>query len=436
VSVPETPKPGGGFNFEPLNHLNFADDNTMVAHEFGHNATTRLTNDRPSDWCSPAPGGSCQNVPGWSLFDDLADSWASHLESTNCIGGWVAQNRGGVGAGLYCNPFHDDWGALPRRLEVVTPFNETVRQDHFPEKRKFFSTEIHSNGEIAAAALWEVRLGLRSKCRTSGVPQFGVRFQRALRRTGQATFVGAPDSDLGIYQRLHDLEKQMVYEWWTSGLPGGPPAFKHNGAHSTNKVTAGFARAGLFLVEPHCLMGQSVSDPRCPTGDNAGDAVIDINDNDLADDLTIDGVSYPENDYLRLGDPTPPTFSVWTGPRYRLNGLNGAATYQNPAPCYPEFQVEVSTDPAFPSAATVTSPWLSVDRNPSTVSSPECDGTWQPAAADWTTLQAGGAGSKIYYRARTRASAGGDVRISTEPGGIFTVPPPYAVLTISGQPDY
>jgi hypothetical protein len=225
-----------------------------------------------------------------------------------------------------------------------------------------------------------------------------------------------------------------VYEWWSSGLPGGPPAFKHNGAHSTNKVTAGFARAGLFLVEPHCLAGQPVTDQRCPTGDNGGDAVIDILDNDLTDDLEVDGVSYPENDYLRLAGATP-TFIVWTGPRYRLNGANGAATYQHPAPCYSEFQVEVSTDPAFPLGSTVMSPWLSVDRDPSTTT-PTCYGTWQPEAPDWATLQAGGAGSKIYYRARTRAGASGDVRISTEPGGIFSVPPPYAVLTINGQPDY
>ena len=432
-SVTEISAPGGGFVADPLNYLNFADDNTMIAHEFGHNATSRLTNDRPPGWCSPGPGASCPVVRDWNMFDDLADAWASHLESTNCIGGWVAKNRGGVDSALRCESFHDDWGGLPRRLEVVTPFNHAVRQDHFPEKRQI-STEEHANGEIAAAALWQVRLGLRSKCRTSGIPQFGVRFQRALRRTGQALFVGAADSDFGLYERLHDLEKQMVYEWWSSGHPGGPPAFKHNGAHSTNKVTAGFARAGLFLVEPHCLAGQPVTDGRCPTGDNGGDAVIDILDNDPTDDLEVDGVSYPENDYLRLAGATP-TFIVWTGPRYRLNGATGAATYQNPAPCYSEFQVEVSTDPAFPSGSTVMSPWLSVDRDPSTAT-PTCYGTWQPEAPDWKTLQAGGAGSKIYYRARTRAGAGGDVRISTEPGGIFSVPPPYAVLTINGQPDY
>ena len=82
------------------------------------------------------------------------------------------------------------------------------------------------------------------------------------------------------------------------------------------------------------------------------------------------------------------------------------------------------------------SPWLPVDRDPTSLATPECYGTWQPSPVDWTSLQAEGPGSRIYYRARTRAGVSGDERISTEPGGIFSVPPPYAVLTSDGQPDY
>ncbi len=38
VSVPENQAPGGGFTADPRNMLNFAADNTLIAHEFGHNA--------------------------------------------------------------------------------------------------------------------------------------------------------------------------------------------------------------------------------------------------------------------------------------------------------------------------------------------------------------------------------------------------------------
>jgi hypothetical protein len=85
----------------------------------------------------------------------------------------------------------------------------------------------------------------------------------------------------------------------------------------------------------------------------------------------------------------------------------------------------------------VNSGWITVDTDNTTAASPECYGTWTPSAAQWTTLQAGGAATRLYYRARTRDAADANERVSTQPAaGLWTVPPPYAVLTTTGQSDY
>jgi hypothetical protein len=429
---PACPNYYSGVPADPRNHMNFAHDNSMIGHELGHNATWRLTELRPTDWCSTPP---CALPVGWGVLHDLADFWGAHLESTPCIGGWVAKNMRGIGASLNC-ALSDENNKLPRKLEVTTPLNAGDPRDHFPEHRRRFGGGDYSNGQIGGAALWQVREGMRSKCRPSGLPQFGVRFQRALKQTGffgfEPTF-----SDRGVYQLLYDLEAKMADQWATSGSPGGPPAFAHNGPHTTNKVTAGFARAGIFLIPYQCLGSATVpGDPTsCPAGGNGGDAVIDVDDNDTADDLALNGVTHPEGDFLKLGGPAP-TFHVWTGPRYRLNGSAGAATFTNPAPCNARFQVEVSTDPAFPAGSTTTSAWVTVATNPGSIT-PQCYGTWTPSWTEWTALQAGGAGSRIYYRSRTQNAAGGNGRVSTLPGnGLWTVPPPYAVITATGQSDY
>jgi hypothetical protein len=429
---PACPSYYSGAPADLRNQMNFAHDSTMIGHELGHNATWRLTDQRPANWCSSV---NCQIPVGWGVLHDLADFWGAHFESTPCIGGWVAKNMGGLDASLNC-ALSDENDKLPRKLEIGTPLDASDPHDHFPEHRQSFGGGEYSNGQIGSAALWQVREGMRSKCRPSGLPQFGVRFQRALKQTGFFGFEPTY-SDRGVYQLLYDLETKMTDQWATSGSPSGPPAFAHNGAHSTNKVTAGFARAGIFLIPYQCLGSATVpGDPTsCPSGGNGGDAAIDVDDNDTSDDLVLNGVTHPEVDFLRLGGPAP-TFHVWTGPRYRLNGSAGAATFTNPAPCNARFQVEVSTDPTFPSGSTIASAWVTVTTDPSSTM-PQCYGPWTPSAAQWTTLQTGGAGSRLYYRARTQNPAGANDRISTSPGnGLWSVPPPYAVITASGQSDY
>jgi hypothetical protein len=345
----------------------------------------------------------------------------------------VCKNRGGVDQSLGCNPLHSEDGDSPRLHVVTVPFNPDDPLDHFPEHRAF-GTDQYSNMQIPTAALWQVRSGMASKCRPSGIPQYGVRFQRAMRETG---FLGSlpPNTDLGLYQMLYDMEFSMVDQWATSGSPGGPPAFAHNGPHSTNKVTGGFARTGLFLIPYPCLDNDplTTNPDVCPSGENGADAVIDIDDNDPGDDV-IGGVLSPEVDFLEAGGPAP-TFHVWTGTRYRFDAATGAGIFDNPSPCNKKFQVEVSNDSDFPVSGTITSPWVIVDTNPISANTPECYDTWTPNNADWATLQAGG--DRIYYRARTRDNLDGNERLSTLPGnGLFDVPPPYAVITPDGQSDY
>jgi len=412
--------------------LNMAHDNTVIGHELGHTLTRRFGCERPKSWCDST---DCPIPVCWKRLHDLADFWADHFESTNCTGGWVAKNRSGTDSHLDCAK-HKEANGLPRRHQVDLPFDPAKPGDHFPEHRLLWTND-YADGQIGAAALWQVRLGMRSKCRPSGAPQFAVRFARALRETGMFSAT-PPHTDRGIYRYLTELGREMLEQWATSGDPGGPPAFRHNGRHTTNKLTSGYARAGLFFVPPACIDGDPASSDAgfCPDGDTGGDAVIDVDDLDAADDPEIRGVVHRETDFLELGGPAP-LFHVWTGPRYRFEADGEAATLTDASLCNAEFQVEASLDPSFPEAATVTSPWIGVDRDPVSEDTPECYGTWQPSDADWETLQADGLLSRLYYRARTRDESGGNVRLSTEPGnGLRSVTPPYAVLTADGRSDY
>ena len=415
--------------------LNFAHDNTWIGHELAHNITGRQYTDRPMNWClgpeldPGTPATPCPTPTGNYLYHDFADAWSAQFENTNCWSGWGSKNEGGIPNGsLNCVANTSEAGWSPRLHQVTVPFNAATPGDHFPEHRSL-GTSGYADGQIAAAALWEVREGMRSKCRPSGTPQYGVRFMRTLRTTGWFG-VSPGSSDQGIFRGLLDLEVKLLNQWFTAGTSGGPPAFKHNGPHTANKVTSGFARAGIFVIPHQCIDGNTgTSDPmRCPGGELGADAVIDIDDNDPADDPLVEGITHPEVDYLEKSGP-PPTFHVWTGPRYQFSG--GSANFPNPSLCNSRFRVQVANDSAF-TVNLFQSGMNNVDRDPTTPN-PECYGTWSPSPGQWNTLKNGG--DRIYYRVTSSNPGNADQRTSTQPGnGLFTFPPPYAIINDTGTP--
>ena len=425
-----------GSNDLPLPGTN---DPTSMVHEFGHIITPRLQERRPSNWCGMA---SCPmpTAAGHDAFHDFADGLGHAYASVNCQGGYSRKNVGGANASFLCVANHNEGGLLPRLSDAAVPFDPAVSvHDHFPEKRAV-QTSDYADGQIAGAALWATRRGMRSKCLPSGTPQYFIRLIRALYAFG--FLASASGADRERYRFLQDLEKQLVNQWATSGQPGGPPGFAHNGAHTTNKVTSGFARAGMFLVPWQCIDGDNATtEPSsCPGGENGGDAIVDVADNDPADDPTIDGVLHPENDWLERAGP-PPTFHIWTGPRFKFTAAGSASGFTpslaTPSPCYVQFQVEVSDTADFSGTVATSTPGAGPWQTVSQTTVPQCYATWTMGVGPWNMLKGSSGDVRLYYRVRTRNVMGDAAteRISTSPGaGLYAVPAAYAVVRESGQP--
>lgn len=415
-------------------YLSYAQDGTIVAHEVGHLAVKRLTVDRPEDWCGRP---TCPKPVGWLALHELADAWADHLQDTNCVGGWVAKNVTDTDSNKNCvgtNPevssdgLHSEDSELPRRHELGLVLQPQTPRDHFPERIRSHVVNSmereYASMQIASAALWQLREGMASRLPVLGGLRYFQRLVAALRATGLS--VEAPaTTDEGIYSYLYDLQSELLKRWAPAGSTGD---------RTTNEVLAAFARAGLFVLPPECLDGNSATTVSafCPDGENGADAVIDIDDSNLKDDLVIEAVHHPESDFLQLGGPAP-TFHVWTGSRFTFR--DGVANLDEPA-CNAELRVEASTNENFaPGPATADSGWRPVDADAAQPSDKTCQGAWTPSEADWVKLQALGNGSKIYYRAQTRDSAGGNLRSSTAPGnGHWSVAAPFAVVSESGVP--
>ena len=133
-------------------------------------------------------------------------------------------------------------------------------------------------------------------------------------------------------------------------------------------------------------------------GENGGDAVIDIDDNDTADDEPVLGVPHQEVDYLKRSGAAP-TFLIWTGPRYRFssglanNGLTASA------PCNKQYMVEAATDENF-TMNLVTGGWTSLP----TAGVP-CFVRLPLPPTQWDTLKGGTVNNSCLYRVTTRMSS-------------------------------
>lgn len=401
--------------------MNGAQDVTVMAHEMSHLFVQRLQERRPPTWC----GNAACNMPdslGHNILHDFADSFAFAYASVDCFAGWTAKNLDGTDKRLHCKGKTEEGGGWPRKAELP--------QDRFPEHRSGIYKDEYANGQIAAAGLWEVRKGLRSKALLAGTQGYWVNLLRSLWNFGFtantcSSFTTANGTnvystcDRDVFLYLQDLERAMVADWLTAGPGGG---------QSANKVLSGWAKAGLYLVPFDCLDGKpgTAVPGACPNDSNpeAGlDAVIEIDDQDTGDDSEMDGVVHPEVDYLQFDEP--PRFQVWTGPHYRFNG-DGTANRNAPLPCGDRFQVELAADPQFGTVWTKGPQLLKPN-------DPPCWGEVILTPGEWAAAQTV-TGSKVYYRARTWDVHGRE-RLSTLPGGgAFQVAAPFALITVDGKP--
>lgn len=414
--------------------LNGVHDAGTLTHEMSHLGVKRLQERRPKGWCKPPAGApaACPQPEGRGLFHDFADAMANAYTSTNCFSGWTDKNAGVADANRYCKDpaTTSERGGFPRLAQVADVFDPGDPGDHFPEHHGGANTTDYADGQIAAAALWRVREGMRSKSAAAGTVEYWVRLNRALWSFGFVRPVCsqmkgenevATTCLLDLNRYLQDLERRLVEQWAAAPKTGAA------GRHTANKVLSGFARAGVFLTLHQCLDKPTRTSVSCfVAGQSAGDAVIDVDDRDPADDPVVDGVTHVEVDYLKRGGP-PPLFRVWTGPRFHFEqaGSEIVASTRPPYLCHARYQVEVAADEGFAKGF-----WKSA-----VLPAPDCHGEVELPASAWSALQGGPGSARIYYRVRTWDAANGNPRLSTSPGaGAFNVPPPFVVVNDAGKP--
>lgn len=183
-------------------------------------------------------------------------------------------------------------------------------------------------------------------------------------------------TDKSIHDSYQNLLRQLAPLYQSSRL--------------IHKLLAGYARAGIFLA------------PK--------DAIVDI-----------------DHSYLNRNSATVPVFTIWTGDDYTFTGNTVVTT--GVLPFNTQFQVELANDQAF-TVNHITTAWLS-----GVASAAGGTATWTLPVADWNTLKAG---TDLYYRITTRDAAGGNIRVSWQPGNNFLgvdVPVGRAAINGTGSKD-
>jgi hypothetical protein len=391
-----------------FNYLQEADDETLIAHEVGHILTNSLTTERPSAWCGS--GLICPSPADVFILHDLADVWSDHFANTNCIASWAGRNTGGSLRGVDCAHHHED-DTFPRLYEVRTPFDAGRPGDHFPEHRD--STKLpdpYADMQIAAAALWEVRRGVRSLDWAVGHVWYASHLVNALTSLNPAVFQ-AGSNDRSIYDGLRELELELVRQ--SADFPG----HSQPGSEPTAKVIAGFAKAGIFLVDSNCLLTAA----QCP----AGDAVIDVELDPGAAASLGEGQPRMQSIYFTATGPRP-QFQIWTGPRFRFDREGSARPVRGIARCYSQFRVELSIDRDFHDVYAGTG---SVNVDNSKEQETPCFGVWSPDDETWRWITSHPVGTRLYYRAITSGVDGNEARSTLSPAaGTWSLCPPSIVL--------
>ena len=238
----------GGRNIVPNSnqrtgkYFNLAGDASIVVHEAAH-------------W---ARGFRGINLGG-ALDEGLADFWAMSFFNTPVVGEWAS--LGGQASSETSTPQD---GTLPREADERDMYwNLHNSVEGRPES--------HSQGQTIAWALWSSLAGMKALCGTAGdtdEPDTLARFLieaaliRALPvlttsevRPGLENYVAFASVLDGMLVQLKDLRLSLPSE---SGIDVGE-----------NKITTGFARAGIFSRTHPTIAAIDISSDRISTASNA-----------------------------------------------------------------------------------------------------------------------------------------------------------------------
>lgn len=400
-----------------------AQDATIMTHEFAHVLMDGLLASRKDDWCGE--GLACPVPLDSDIVHDLADGLSAVSNRSQWFGAWWGNDDP--------ETKHNEHGGTIRKFEPAV--------DHFPEHRDWDQIAYHSkgyaDGQIGAAAIWAVTESMHGWGGEHGRAAFETALLNALpshfipkacRAFEQGAECDYPDDcDVDVYRYLHFLLNDLIRNDIAAGV-----------SVTSNKVAAGFAEAGIFLVPPGCIGATTSADPvdaandYCPSGPYGGDAVVNITDDWLSNGSG--------NSPLEV-----PVFRVWTGPRFRFQGDRADVVEPSEMPCNPFYKITIANNPEFQhdeskGVLSRDTAWLEAE---------DCEATWSHSTdsnpdpewmAFWAKLAA--TSPRAYYRVVTsdsNAANAPSLSSSQYPGKAFfntldvPVDPPFAILNGTGE---